>query len=163
MGKIIYPGHFNPITNGHIDLIKRASALFDDVVVAIGTSPLKQTQPALKQRMALCERVIAATDIKGVHVDSFSSLLVDYLKAQKTRYILRGIRTFQDFEYEFQMMDMNRALSPEIEYVFLAPAQEYAFISSTRVREIIAFGGDISGFVHPEVVKAVAEDAGTGV
>lgn len=158
MTTIVYPGHFNPITNGHLDLIKRALALFDEVIVAIGSSPMKKTSALLEQRTALCRRVIEAEGIKNVQVDCFSSLLVDYLKTHNTRYILRGIRTFQDFEYEFQMMDMNRALSPEIEYVFLAPSQKYAFISSTRVREIALLGGDISNFVHPEVIKAMADE-----
>lgn len=161
MTTIVYPGHFNPITNGHLDLIRRALRLFDEVIVAIGTSPVKKSSVALEQRTALCRRVIEAEGIKNVQVDCFSSLLVEYLKTRNTRYILRGIRSFQDFEYEFQMMDMNRALSPDIEYVFLAPSQKYAFISSTRVREIAMLGGDIKQFVHPEVIKEMTNEAQT--
>lgn len=155
MRRIVYPGHFNPITHGHTDLIRRALCLFDEVVVAIGTSPEKQVSTALQERFALCRKVLKGID--NVKVDSFTSLLVDYVKSQDTRFILRGIRTFQDFEYEFQMMDMNRMLAPDIEYVFLAPAQKYSYISSTRVREIARLNGDISLFVDPEVVKFMSE------
>lgn len=153
MSLIVYPGHFNPITNGHVDLIRRALSLFDEVVVAMGTSFDKKPEVALKERMALCREVLKHE--KRVRVDGFNTLLVDYIRSLNTRLILRGIRTFQDFEYEFQMMDMNRALAPTIEYVFLAPSQQSAYISSTRVREIASFGGDISMFVHPAVVKAM--------
>lgn len=153
MSLIVYPGHFDPITNGHVDLIRRALGLFDEVVVAIGTSAGKNPAVELKERMALCREVLKHE--KGVRVDGFNMLLVDYAKSLNTRLILRGIRTFQDFEYEFQMMDMNRGLAPEVEYVFLAPSQQSAYISSTRVREIASFGGDISMFVHPAVVKAM--------
>lgn len=157
MRRIVYPGHFNPITHGHTDLIRRALNLFDEVVVAIGTSPEKKQSAKLQERFLLCHEVLKGID--NVSVDSFTGLLVDYVKSQDTRFILRGIRSFQDFEYEFQMMDMNRMLAPDIEYVFLAPAQKYSYISSTRVREIVSLGGDISQFVHPAVVSAMSRPA----
>lgn len=156
MKTIVYPGHFNPITNGHTDLIKRALEIFDEVVIAIGTSPDKVPSVTHKARIDLCREVLE--DIPSARVEGFNSLLVDYVRSLDTKYILRGIRTFQDFEYEFQMMDMNRALAPEIEYVFLAPSQQYAYISSTRVREIASYGGDISMFVHPAVLNSTRQE-----
>lgn len=156
MRTVVYPGTFNPITIGHIDLIKRARKLFDRVIVAIGTSPQKNPETHLSDRIALCREVLA--DVDGVEVDGFNELLVDYVRRKDARFILRGIRTVADFEYEFQMVDMNRRLAPEIEYVFLAPSENCSFISSTLVREISMYGGDISKFVHPAVVRALAKE-----
>ena len=155
MRTVVYPGTFNPITIGHIDLVKRARKLFDRVIVAIGTSPQKNPETHLADRIALCREVLA--DVDGVEVDGFNELLVDYVRRKDARFILRGIRTVADFEYEFQMVDMNRRLAPEIEYVFLAPSENCSFISSTLVREISMFGGDISKFVHPAVVRSLAK------
>jgi len=152
---IIYPGHFNPVTNGHADLVERALGIFDEVVIAIGTSPDKQPSTDLKKRLDLCREVFR--DDSRVRIESFSKLLVDYAQDMGTRFVLRGIRTAQDFEYEFQMMGMNRALFPELEYVFLPPSPSVAHISSTRVREIAQFGGDIRQFVHPAVVAALSK------
>ena len=156
MRTVVYPGTFNPITIGHIDLVKRARKLFDRVIVAIGTSPQKDPETHLSDRIALCREVLA--DVDGVEVDGFNELLVDYVRRKDARFILRGIRTVADFEYEFQMVDMNRRLAPEIEYVFLAPSENCSFISSTLVREISMYGGDISKFVHPAVVRALAKE-----
>jgi pantetheine-phosphate adenylyltransferase len=156
MRTVVYPGTFNPITIGHIDLIKRARKLFDRVIVAIGTSPQKNPETHLSDRIALCREVLA--DVDGVEVDGFNELLVEYVRRKDARFILRGIRTVADFEYEFQMVDMNRRLAPEIEYVFLAPSENCSFISSTLVREISMYGGDISRFVHPAVVRALAKE-----
>ena len=143
MRTIVYPGTFNPITIGHTDLVKRALKLFDPSI-------------ELADRIELCREVLS--DLPNVEVDGFNELLVDYVRRKKAMFILRGIRTVADFEYEFQMVDMNRRLAPEIEYVFLAPSENCSFISSTLVREIAAYGGDISKFVHPAVVRALANE-----
>lgn len=153
MNIVVYPGSFNPITNGHTDLVKRALNLFDHVVVAIGTSAQKNPAIDLKDRIDLCREVLADFGDK-VSVDGFNSLLVDYVRTKKARFILRGLRTVTDFDYEFQMAEMNQSLDPGIEYVFLPTSKECSFISSTLVREIAALGGDISQFVHPAVVRA---------
>lgn len=153
MRTVIYPGTFNPITIGHLDLVRRARKLFDRVIVAIGTSPQKKPEIDLKGRMDLCREVLK--DLDGVEVDGFNTLLVDYARSKGTHFILRGLRTVADFEYEFQMLEMNQALAPEIEYVFLAPSKDCSFISSTLVREIAMFGGDISKFVHPIVAESM--------
>ena len=153
MRTVVYPGTFNPITVGHTDLVKRARKLFDHVIVAIGTSPRKIQRPTSPSASRCARKSLA--DIPGVEVDGFNELLVDYVRRKEAGFILRGIRTVADFEYEFQMVDMNRALAPDIEYVFLAPSDNCSFISSTLVREIAAYGGDVSQFVHPAVAKAL--------
>lgn len=153
MNIVVYPGSFNPITNGHTDLVKRALNLFDHVVLAIGTSAQKNPAVDLKDRIDLCREVLADYGDR-VSVDGFNSLLVDYVRSKKARFILRGLRTVTDFDYEFQMAEMNQSLDPGIEYVFLPTSKECSFISSTLVREIAGLGGDISQFVHPAVVRA---------
>ncbi len=155
MSVVIYPGSFNPITNGHTDLVKRALNLFDHVVLAIGTSAQKDPKTHLHGRIALCKTVLAEHGDR-VSVEGFNSLLVDYVRSKNTTFILRGLRTVTDFDYEFQMAEMNRSLDAEIEYVFLPTSKECSFISSTLVREIAALGGDISNFVHPAVSAALA-------
>ncbi len=155
MRTVVYPGTFNPITNGHTDLVRRALNVFDHVILALGTSAQKNPQIHLKERIELCRRVLAPFGDR-VTVDGFNTLLVDYLKAKNTPFLLRGLRTMSDFDYEFQMAEMNTALDPTIEYVFLLPSKECSFISSTLVREIAALGGDISKFVDPLVVDALA-------
>lgn len=154
MRVVVYPGSFNPITNGHVDLVRRALNLFDHVIVAIGTSAQKNPKVDLKDRIDLCKEVLADFG-DSVSVDGFNTLLVDYARSKNTQFILRGLRTVTDFDYEFQMAEMNQSLDPAIEYVFLPTSKECSFISSTLVREISALGGDISQFVHPAVVRAL--------
>lgn len=153
MRVVVYPGSFNPITKGHMDLVKRALNLFDHVIVAIGTSAQKDPKVDLKDRIDLCREVLADFGDR-VSVEGFNTLLVDYVRSKGSHYILRGLRTVTDFDYEFQMAEMNQSLDPSIEYVFLPTSKECSFISSTLVREIAALGGDISQFVHPAVVEA---------
>ena len=155
MTVVVYPGSFNPITNGHTDLVKRALNLFDHVVLAIGTSPSKDPANYLKDRIELC-RVVLAEFGDQVSVEGFNTLLVDYVRSKDTTFILRGLRTVTDFDYEFQMAEMNQSLDAEIEYVFLPTSKDCSFISSTLVREIATLGGDVSEFVHPAVATALA-------
>ncbi|MFK7912410.1 MAG: pantetheine-phosphate adenylyltransferase [Pseudomonadales bacterium] len=156
MTTVIYPGSFNPITNGHTDLVRRALSLFDHVILAIGTSAQKDPATHLAERIELCQEVLAEYGDK-VTVQGFNSLLVDYARDQGTRFILRGLRTVTDFDYEFQMAEMNQSLDKNIEFVFLPTSKECSFISSTLVREIAALGGDISDFVHPAIVRALTD------
>ena len=154
MKTVVYPGSFNPITNGHTDLVERALSLFDHVVLAIGTSAQKNPKVDLKDRIDLCEEVLERFGGQ-VSVEGFNNLLVDYVRSKDTRFILRGLRTVTDFDYEFQMAEMNQSLDSGIEYVFLPTSKDCSFISSTLVREIASLGGDISQFVHPAVVRAL--------
>lgn len=156
MRTVVYPGTFNPITNGHTDLIERASRIFDRVIVAVGTSTQKQSAVSLDQRVRLCSTVLE--HLPNVEVLGFRGLLTDFVREQGANLILRGLRTVADFEYEFQLVGMNRVLAPEIETLFLAPAEHLSYISSTLVREIAAYGGDISSFVHPAVAAAMKQD-----
>lgn len=151
----VYPGTFNPITNGHTDLVERASGLFDKIIVAVGTNRQKGITLPTKKRVELARIVLA--HVPNIEVCAFDTLLTDYVKKMNSRIILRGLRTVADFEYEFQLVGMNRILDPDIETVFLAPAEHLSYISSTLVREIASYGGDISKFVHAEVAKAMAE------
>jgi pantetheine-phosphate adenylyltransferase len=152
MNNVVYPGTFNPITHGHIDLVKRGLTLFDRVTLAIGTSQQKKPSRDLQERIELCQDSLAEFGDR-VEVESFQGLLVDYVRGKNTRFILRGLRTMQDFEYEFQMAEMNNALDPSIEYVFLLPSKDCSFISSTLVREIAKLGGDVSKFVPARVAE----------
>lgn len=154
MKTVVYPGSFNPITNGHTDLVERALSLFDHVILAIGTSAQKNAKVDLKDRIDLCNVVLAEYGDR-VSVVGFNTLLVDYVRSRGTRFILRGLRTVTDFDYEFQMAEMNQSLDSEIEYVFLPTSKDCSFISSTLVREIASLGGDISQFVHPAVNEAL--------
>ncbi|MCB1671403.1 MAG: pantetheine-phosphate adenylyltransferase [Gammaproteobacteria bacterium] len=154
----VYPGTFNPITNGHTDLVERASRLFDHIIVAIGTNRQKNVVLTTGQRVELAREVLGHLD--NVEVCAFDSLLTEFVKQRGANIILRGLRTVADFEYEFQLVGMNRILEPSIETVFLAPAEHLSYISSTLVREIASYGGDISKFVHPAVVRVMTPDTG---
>jgi len=151
---VVYPGTFNPITNGHTDLVRRALNLFDTVILAIATSAQKNPAIELADRIDLCQRVLAKFGDR-VRVEGFNTLLVDYVRTCGAHFILRGLRTVTDFEYEFQMAEMNQAIDPKIEYVFLPTSKEYSFISSTLVRDIASLGGDVSKFVDPLVAEAL--------
>ncbi|MDR9438044.1 MAG: pantetheine-phosphate adenylyltransferase [Halomonas sp.] len=149
----VYPGTFDPVTNGHLDLIERASKLFDKVVVAIATSPGKGPALDLDTRIALTREVVAGLD--NVEVIGFSGLMTEFMKQQQARVLLRGLRAVSDFEYELQLANMNRAQMPELETVFLTPEVENSYISSTLVREIARLGGDVSKHVHPRVAETL--------
>ena len=150
----VYPGTFNPISNGHTDLVERAAGLFDKIIVAVvGQNQQKSNALPLAQRMQLTNEVLGHLD--NVEVTSFDNLLTQFVKECGANIILRGLRTVADFEYEFQLVGMNRVLEPSIETVFLAPAEHLSYISSTLVREIASYGGDISKFVDPVVVEAM--------
>jgi len=158
VSSVIYPGSFNPITHGHTNIVERALSLFDHVVVAIGTSVDKDPATYLADRMELCR--IALTHLGDqVSVEGFNGLLVDYVRSKNTRFVLRGLRTLTDYDYEFQMLSMNQSLDEDIEYVLLPTAHKWSFLSSSRVREIAALGGDISDFVHPAIVDYYKEQA----
>ena len=152
MTTVLYPGTFNPIHNGHADLVERAANLFDNVVLGIATSPHKSPSE-LTVRVNLAQEVLS--HINNVEVVGFNTLTVDFAKEIGASVILKGIRTVTDFDYEFQMLNMNRALQPSIETIFLAPSEENSYISSSLVRQIAGYGGDIRQFVHPSVVKAL--------
>ena len=151
----LYPGTFDPLTNGHADLIKRAAKMFDVVLLAIANNPSKKPCFSLEERVELAEQVLS--EYKNVKVIGFSGLLVDLAKQQNAQVLIRGIRAVSDFDYEFQLANMNRRLSPELESVFLTPAEENSFISSTLVKEVALHDGDISQFVHPEVKTAITK------
>lgn len=149
----IYPGTFDPITKGHEDLVRRASLLFDGVIVAIAASQSKRPFFSLAERVAMAQEVLAV--YPNVEVAGFGSLLMDFVHERQAKVILRGLRAVSDFEYEFQMAGMNRNLYPEVETVFLTPGEQYMFISATMVREISQLGGDVSNFVQPAVLKCL--------
>lgn len=153
MNIVVYPGTFDPITNGHFDLIERGARMFDKVIIAIAASPGKQPALDLDTRVALAKEVVSK--LPNVEVTGFSGLLTEFLADQQARIILRGLRAVSDFEYELQLANMNRAMSPDVESVFLTPALENSYISSTMVREVAKLGGDISKLVHPRVVEAL--------
>ncbi|MDO1528322.1 pantetheine-phosphate adenylyltransferase [Fulvimonas sp. R45] len=153
----VYPGTFDPITNGHADLVARAAPLFERVVVAVAESPNKGKGPgfSLHERIALAR--LALADLPNVEVRGFDSLLASFVAEIGAGVIIRGLRAVSDFEYEFQLASMNRHLIPQAETLFLTPAEQYSFISSSLVREIGRLGGDISGFVHPAVQQAMRQ------
>ncbi|EGR1113152.1 MULTISPECIES: pantetheine-phosphate adenylyltransferase [Vibrio] len=149
ISRVIYPGTFDPITNGHLDLIERAASMFDEVIIAVAASPSKNTLFTLEERVAFAKAVTSHLD--NVTAKGFSGLMVDFAKAEGATVLVRGLRTTVDFEYEFGLTNMYRRLMPGLESVFLTPAEEYAFISSSLVREVAIHGGNVDAFV-PELV-----------
>mgnify|MGYP005723816859 CR=1 FL=1 len=153
--RVVYPGTFDPLTNGHFDLVKRASRLFDEVVVGIASSQKKKPLFSLEERIELAREVLS--DLPNVEVQGFSKLLIFFCQEQNANVVLRGLRAVSDFEYEFQLANMNRALDHSIETAFLTPSEHLSFISSSLVREISALGGDVSPFVPPVVLEALKQ------
>jgi pantetheine-phosphate adenylyltransferase len=153
MKHAVYPGTFDPITKGHEDLVRRASQLFDRVTVAIAASRVKNPFFSLEERVQMAREVLAP--YPNVEVRGFSGLLMTFLRELDSRIIVRGLRAVSDFEYEFQMAGMNRILYPDVETLFLTPAEQYQFISATMVREIATLGGDVSPFVNPLLMDRI--------
>jgi len=151
----IYPGTFDPITNGHLDLIARGSKIHDKIIVAVAASKGKTPLFSLAERVAIIKKIIAG--FSNVEVMKFDNLLVEFAKQQNAKVILRGLRAVSDFEFEFQMASMNRRLSSDLETVFLTPAEQHAFISSSMIREIARLGGDVSSFVPEPVQQKIIE------
>ena len=152
----VYPGTFDPITNGHQDLVRRAAGIFDRVVVGIAANPGKAPLFSLAERVELAEKVLE--DLRNVTVLGYAGLTVDFAREQGCGVVLRGLRAVSDFEFEFQLATMSRHLNSEVDYVFMTPQQEFTFISSTLVRAIALFGGDVSQFVHPVVAEALQQE-----
>ncbi|MCL2656325.1 MAG: pantetheine-phosphate adenylyltransferase [Betaproteobacteria bacterium] len=148
-GVAVYPGTFDPFTRGHEDLVRRAARLFRSVIVGVASSQGKRPIFDMEERVAIAQEILA--DLPNVEVVGFKGLLLDFLKGQDARIVVRGLRAVSDFEYEFQMAGMNRRLYPEVETVFLTPGDEFMFLSATMVREIAVLGGDVSKFVQPAV------------
>lgn len=149
----VYAGTFDPMTNGHSDLVRRARKVFDKVIVAIAANPAKQPLFSLDERVQLVRTVVGGDP--GVHVIGFDNLLIDCVRAQGARVVLRGLRAASDFEFEFQLAGMNRRLDASIETVFMTPSEDAMFVSASLVKEIALLGGDVSQFVHPAVVAAL--------
>lgn len=156
--KAIYPGTFDPLTNGHTDLVMRAARLFDEVVLAIAANPTKQPLFSLAERVGLAEQVFAG--LPNVKVVGFSGLLAEFARVQQAQVLLRGVRAVADFEYEFQLASMNRQLNPQLDSLFMTPSEKNMFISSTLVKEVARHGGDVAAFVAPQVLKALQEKLG---
>ena len=154
MIRAVYPGTFDPLTRGHEDLVRRASTLFDSVILGVADSRAKKPFFTLEERLEMARQVLA--DLRNVKVVGFTGLLIDFARQQNARVVVRGLRAVSDFEYEFQLAGMNRNLDPNMETVFLTPSEQHMFISATLVREIATFGGDISKFVHPIVSAKLA-------
>ena len=150
----VYPGTFDPLTRGHEDLVRRASGLFDRLVVGVADSKNKKPFFSLDERLEIANEVLG--HYPNVQVESFSGLLKDFVRQHDARVIVRGLRAVSDFEYEFQLASMNRHLIPDVETLFLTPAEQHSFISSSLVREVARLGGDVSGFVHPAVAQALS-------
>lgn len=150
----LYPGTFDPITNGHTDLVRRAARLFDEVIVSVAANPQKKPLFNLSERVELARTVLA--DIKGVKVTGFDNLLIDCVRQHGGNVILRGLRAASDFEYEFQLAGMNRRLAPEVETVFMTPSEQEMFISASLVKEIALLGGNVADFVDARVAAAMA-------
>lgn len=155
MKKVVYPGTFDPITNGHVDLVERACRLFDHVVIAVADSRSKNPLFNLEERVALCQEVLKHLD--NVEVLGFNVLLAQFVEEQGAQAVIRGLRAVSDFEYEFQLANMNRALLPHMESIFLTPAEHLSYLSSSLVREIAALNGDVKQFVPAAVEEALKE------
>ncbi|WP_158972540.1 pantetheine-phosphate adenylyltransferase [Paraglaciecola sp. L3A3] len=151
--KAIYPGTFDPVTNGHADLIERAAKMFDHVIIGIASNPSKKPLFTLDERVELIKQVTQHLD--NVEVIGFTGLLADFAKQQKAAILVRGLRAVSDFEYEFQLANMNRRLNPDLESVFMTPAEENSFISSTLVKEVALHRGEVTEFCHPAVIAAL--------
>ncbi|MGY6587633.1 MAG: pantetheine-phosphate adenylyltransferase [Wenzhouxiangella sp.] len=151
----VYPGTFDPLTNGHTDLVLRACRMFRRLVVAIAESPHKQPAFSLDQRISLAREVLTEAGASNIEVVGFDSLLAQFVRKQGAGVLLRGLRAVSDFEYEFQLASMNRHLVTEVETVFLTPDEKHSFISSTLVKEVARLEGDVSEFVHPRVAEAL--------
>ncbi len=154
MIKVVYPGTFDPITRGHEDVVRRAAGLFGEVIVAVAESRM-QTLFTLGERVEMAKEVFA--EFANVRVEGFNGLLMSFVQEHQARVVLRGLRAVSDFEYEFQLAGMNRNLYPEVETLFLTPAETYTFISATMVREVARFGGDVSKFVSPSVAARLQQ------
>lgn len=150
----IYPGTFDPITNGHADLVERGARMFQRLIISVAANPNKQPLFSLDERVALARETLA--HLPNVEVRGFDILLVRYAREVGAHVILRGLRAVADFEFEFQLASMNRRLNPAVESIFLTPAEQYSFISSSLVREVAKLGGDITPFVHPKVAAGLA-------
>ena len=157
----VYPGTFDPLTNGHSDLVERASPLFERVVVAVAANPGKNPLFSLEDRLKLCSGAFA--HLQNVEIRGFDTLLAKFVTNLGARVVLRGLRAVSDFEYEFQLASMNRHLMPQAETMFLTPAERHSFISSTLVREVARLGGDVTEFVHPLVAKALKQKFGANI
>jgi pantetheine-phosphate adenylyltransferase len=151
--RVIYPGTFDPLTNGHLDLIKRTSTMFNHIIVAVAASPSKKTLFTLDERVELVRQSVSS--LNNVSVEGFSGLMVDFAKQKQANLLVRGLRTTMDFEYEFGLTSMYRKLMPELESVFLTPSEEFAFLSSTIVREVALHGGSVENFVPATVHDAL--------
>lgn len=156
MKKAVYPGTFDPVTYGHLDVIKRGSKIFDELIVAVGHNPLKTPIFTIKERMKMLSKYTG--EIMNVKVDCFEGMLVDYMKEIQINIILRGIRTVSDFEHEFQRALTNRVLKTDIETVFIMSSQEYSFLNSSLIKEAVSLGGNVSAFVPPEVEKLLRQN-----
>ncbi len=158
MRRAVYPGSFDPVTNGHLDVIKRASRLFDEVLVAVAVNDAKVGMFSYEERVALLEEALVGFD--NVKVTRFEGLLVDFVMAQNAQTVVRGLRAISDFEYEFQMALMNRKLNPQVETLFLMASEEYTYLSSRMIKEIARLGGEIDRFVPNSVASALREKFG---
>ncbi len=154
----IYAGTFDPVTYGHIDLIERALRIFDEVIVAVANNPAKCPLFTIEERLKLLQSSVGRK--KGIYIDSFEGLLVDYASAKNVKVIIRGIRALSDFEFEFQMALSNRKLNSKIETIFLMPHESYVYLSSRLIKEVVSLGGDVRSFVPPCVVKTLKEKLG---
>jgi pantetheine-phosphate adenylyltransferase len=157
MIKAVYPGTFDPLTRGHEDLVRRASTLFDTLIVGVADSKAKRTFFTMEERVEMARESLG--NLKNVQVVGFSGLLIDFIRQHGARVVLRGLRAVSDFEYEFQLAGMNRSLYPDFETIFLTPSEQHMFISATLVREIAALGGDVAKFVDPRIEARLKQKA----